>query len=329
MSENLQATLDGVAQLQADTLVGAFEERCTATRELEVLGRRVDFAKVCAISAFVREGGFHARGYKSPIHAIRDLWNLDRNDARRYVTAAEHVCPRIALGGQVLPPRLPATAAAFEAGAMSLRHVEKIAEVLGSKEAGRLTPATCAHVEAQLADQAAVFDPQGLFTLGMQVVRSFDQDGPDPDDGPESEVNELTITRHPDRPGGTIKGRFDNPVLFATIATLIDAKSKPTTSDDQRSMGQRQAAALADICGYVLDHGDVPHAGGHRPHLNVHIPLAELENRVRTAILDFGGAIATKDLRLLACHAAVIPIVITATANHSTSAAQTASSPTE
>ncbi|WP_232667343.1 HNH endonuclease [Pseudonocardia sp. TRM90224] len=310
MSENLQTALAGVAQLQADTLVGTFEVRCSSTRELEVLGRRVDFARICAISAFVREGGFHARGYKSPIHAIRDLWNLDHNDAQRYVTAAEHICPQITLDGQVLAPRLPASAAAFEAGTMSLRHVEKIAQVLGSKEAGRLTPADCAYVEAQLAGQAAVFDPKGLFTLGMRVVRSFDQDGPEPDDGPESEINELTITRHPDRPGGTIKGRFDNAVLFATIATLIDAKSKPTTADDQRSTGQRQAEALADICGYVLDHGDVPHAGGHRPHLNVHIPLTELENRVRTAILDFGGTITTRDLRLLACNAAVIPIVM-------------------
>nr|WP_232667496.1 HNH endonuclease signature motif containing protein [Pseudonocardia sp. TRM90224] len=91
---------------------------------------------------------------------------------------------------------------------------------------------------------------------------------------------------------------------------MIDAKSKPATSDDQRSTGQRQAEALADVCGYVLDHGDVPRAGGHRPHLNVHIPLAELENRVRTAVLDFGGTIATKDLRLLACNAGVIPIVM-------------------
>ncbi|WP_232668434.1 hypothetical protein [Pseudonocardia sp. TRM90224] len=116
MSENLQTTLAGVTQLQADTLVGTFEERCAATRELEVLGRRVDFARVCAISAFVREGGFHARGYKSPIHAIRDLWNLDHNDVQRYVTAAEHICPQITLDGQVLPPRLPAAAAAFESG---------------------------------------------------------------------------------------------------------------------------------------------------------------------------------------------------------------------
>ncbi|WP_232668069.1 DUF222 domain-containing protein, partial [Pseudonocardia sp. TRM90224] len=181
MSENLQAALDGVAQLQVDTLVGTFEERCSATRELEVLGRRLDFARVCAISAFVREGGFHARGYKSSIHAIRDLWNLDHNDAKRYVTAAEHVCPRIAMDGQVLPPRLPASAAVFAAGSMSLRHVEKIVEVLASKEAGRLTPAVCADVEVQLADQAAVFEPQSLYVLGMRIVRSFDQDGPEPE----------------------------------------------------------------------------------------------------------------------------------------------------
>ncbi|WP_232668784.1 DUF222 domain-containing protein [Pseudonocardia sp. TRM90224] len=185
MSENLQTTLAGVEQLQVDTLVGTFEERCSATRELEVLGRRLDFARVYAISAFVREGGFHARGYKSPIHAIRDLWNLDHIDAKRYVTAAEHICPQITLDGQVLAPRLPATAAGFEAGAMSLCHVEKIVQVLGSKEAGRLTPADCAYVEAQLAEQAPVFDPQSLYALGMRAVRSFDQDGPEPDDGPE------------------------------------------------------------------------------------------------------------------------------------------------
>ncbi|MEJ3651375.1 DUF222 domain-containing protein, partial [Actinomycetes bacterium KLBMP 9759] len=73
---------------------------------------------------------------------------------------------------------------------------------------------------------------------------------------------------------------------------------------------QRQAEALADICGFVLDHGDVPAAGGHRPHLTVHIPLAELEQRARTATLDFGGYLTTGDVRMLACNATVIPIVL-------------------
>ncbi|MEJ3658911.1 DUF222 domain-containing protein [Actinomycetes bacterium KLBMP 9759] len=121
----------------------------------------------------------------------------------------------------------------------------------------------------------------------------------------------MTITRHPDRPGGVIKARFDNAVLFDQITTLIDTESKPTTGDDRRGAKQRQAEALADICGFVLDHGDIPAAGGHRPHLTVHIPLAELEQRARTAAtLDFGGHLTTADVRMLACNATVIPIVL-------------------
>ncbi|MEJ3655495.1 DUF222 domain-containing protein [Actinomycetes bacterium KLBMP 9759] len=60
----------------------------------------------------------------------------------------------------------------------------------------------------------------------------------------------------------------------------------------------------------MLDHGDVPAAGGHRPHVNVHIPLAELEQRARTASLDFGGYLTTADVRMLACNATVIAIVM-------------------
>jgi hypothetical protein len=78
--------------------------------------------------------------------------------------------------------------------------------------------------------------------------------------------------------------------MFDAIATLIDAKAKPLTADDDRSMGERQAEALADACGYVLDRGDVPECGGRRPHLNVLIRLEDLENRARAACLDFGVA---------------------------------------
>ena len=60
--------------------------------------------------------------------------------------------------------------------------------------------------------------------------------------------------------------------------------------DDDRSTGERQAEALADVCGYVLDHAPssvLPDAGGHRPHLNVLIRLDDLENRARAGCLDF------------------------------------------
>ena len=98
--------------------------------------------------------------------------------------------------------------------------------------------------------------------------------------------------------------------MFDAIAAVIDAHAKPLTADDDRSTAERQAQALADVCGYVLDHGDVPEAGGHRPHVNVLIRLEDLEDRARAGCLDFGGPVAPESLRMLCCDAAVVPIVM-------------------
>ncbi|MBV9314857.1 MAG: DUF222 domain-containing protein [Pseudonocardia sp.] len=97
--------------------------------------------------------------------------------------------------------------------------------------------------------------------------------------------------------------------MFDAIATAIDAHAKPVTADDDRTQAQRQAEALADVCGYVLDHGDVPQCGGQRPHMNVHIRLEDLEDRARAATLDLAGLITPEVMRQLACDAAIIPIV--------------------
>jgi Domain of unknown function (DUF222)/HNH endonuclease len=85
------------------------------------------------------------------------------------------------------------------------------------------------------------------------------------------------------------------------------------TGDDDRSAGQRQAEALADVCGYVLDHAGsavVPECGGHRPHVTVLVRLEDLENRARAACLDFGGPVSPEALRMLCCDAAVVPVVL-------------------
>jgi 5-methylcytosine-specific restriction protein A len=91
---------------------------------------------------------------------------------------------------------------------------------------------------------------------------------------------------------------------------VIDAHAKPLTADDDRSAAERQAEALADVCGYVLDHGSrdvVPDTGGQRPHVNVLIRLEDLESRARAACLDFGGPVAPESLRILCCDARLIP----------------------
>lgn len=158
--------------------------------------------------------------------------------------------------------------------------------------------------------KATVYTPGELQTWGTALVGALDADGPEPDDRPPAAVNELRLTRNPSGSGGRITARFDDAAMFDAIAALLDAQAKPLTADDDRTPAQRQAAALADACGYVLDHGDLPQCGGARPYLNVLIRLEDLENRARSAVLDFGGGLSPASLRSLACDAAVIPIVM-------------------
>ena len=182
-----------------------------------------------------------------------------------------------------LPARLPATAAAFGAGRASLRHVDVDRPCARQRRRRRrLTPEQWAGAEEQLAAKTADYTPSELYGWGTALVEALDQDGEEPDDRPPALVNELQLTRLPDG-GGKLKGRFDDAAMFDAIAAVIDAKAKPLTGDDDRSAGERQAEALADVCGYVLDHGDVPGCGGHRPHVNVLVRLEDLENRARAA----------------------------------------------
>jgi hypothetical protein len=301
----------------ADALAAAAESGAATDAELLSaltvcvgVTRRLDRLTLATISTLQRRGTFADRGYKSTAGALSDLLGWEAFEARRRVHAADQVCPRIGLDGTALPPRLAATAQVFAAGQARLRHVEVIARLLDSPAARRLTPERWAGAEATLAGKACEFTPTELQTWGTELIEKLDEDGPEPDDRPPAPVNELHLFPHRGRPGGSLKGTFDDPALYDAIAALIDTKAAPRTSDDHRSPAQRQAEALAEVCGYVLDHGDVPDSGGHRPHLNVIIGLEDLETRARAAMLDFGGRLSSESLRLLACDAAVVPIVM-------------------
>ena len=305
----LQEAVDALAAA-ADTTGASDAELLSVLALCEATARRLDRLTVDTIAVLERRGTFAERGYKSPVTALSDLLGWERGEARRRVTAADHICPRIGLDATPLPPRLPATAAAFTSGRTALRHVEVIAKLLDSPSARRLPLEVWAGAEAVLAEKAGDYSPSQLQSWGAELIDTLDADGPEPDDRPPPAVNELHLLPHRDRPGGAITGRYDDAALFDAIATLIDAHSAPRTGDDQRTAAQRQAEALAEVCSYVLDHGDVPERGGRRPHLNVIVRLEDLETRARAATLDLGGTLTPQALRLLACDAAVVPIVM-------------------
>ena len=286
MTESPSAAAQRLLVQAADALLeaassGSDAELVALLSTCESVVRRLDRATVDAVAALDRRGVFAEHGYRSPVQALSDLLGWERFEARRRVVAAEQVTPRTGLDGAVLSARLAATAEVFADGRTGLRHVEVIARVLASKPAGRLSPEVWAGAEAQLAGKADVYTPTELQQWGTALVELLDQDGEQPDDRPPARVNELFLTRLPGG-GGKVKGRFDDAAMFDAIAAVIDAHATPLTRDDDRTAGERQAEALADVCGYVLDHAPssvLPDAGGHRPHVNVLIRLEDLEKR--------------------------------------------------
>ena len=275
----------------------------------EGIARRLDRLAVGVVADLVRRGTFGDRGYRNPVTGLCDLLGWDRAEARRRLIAAEQAQPRVGLDGSPLPPRLPCTAEVFAAGGASLRHVHAIARLLAGPAARRLAPQAWAGAEAELAAKTADYTPTELLAWGTRLIDTLDQDGPGPDDEPDP-VNELHLSRHRGRPGGTLHGHYDDAAMFDAIAATLDAHARPVDADERRSPAQRRAEALADVCGFVLDHGELPSCGGARPHLNVVVQLEDLENRARAAGLDFGGNLSAASLRMLCCDAAVVPVVV-------------------
>ena len=218
--------------------------------------RGLDQVGVAALAELERRGTFGERGYRSSAAALADLLGWERADAKRHLSAAEHVGPRVGLDGTPLPPRLPATAAAFEAGVASVRHVEVVARV----SVRRGGPARSAAVGG-CGGAARRVDPRMHSRPSCRPAvaswwRRWMPTGPSPTIGPSRGSTSCTCSATAAAVGGRLGGRFDDAAMFDAIATLVDAQAAPRTAEDDRTAAQRQAEALADACGWMLDHGD-------------------------------------------------------------------------
>ncbi len=157
--------LSAVVESGSDAELVAVLSRC------EAAVCRLDEVTVSAVAGLERRGAFAERGYRTSAAAPSDLLGWERPEARRWVTAAEYVTPRIGLDGVVLPARLPATAAVFATGTARLGHVDAITRVLTSPAAQRLTPQQWAGVEEQVAAKAETYTPSPARSCAQSTGR--------------------------------------------------------------------------------------------------------------------------------------------------------------
>jgi hypothetical protein len=87
------------------------------------------------------------------------------------------------------------------------------------------------------------------------------------------------LTLHTDSPDGMVCGQFAlDPVGEATLIAALDAQTRTTTSDDNRTFPQRQADALVELARRALDAGELAQMAAQRPHVLVITTAEELHN---------------------------------------------------
>src|SRR5690349_21558457 len=109
---------------------GSDQEALDALAASRELARALSQLQVEAVAVLQRSGAFAAAGHRKPDSAVASVLTVERGRAREIVRAADHVAARVDLQGQVLPPVMPAMAAAFASGAASLHQVDLVAKLM-------------------------------------------------------------------------------------------------------------------------------------------------------------------------------------------------------
>jgi hypothetical protein len=281
-----------------------------ALREAEADFRR-SYARVLSVVATLdAEKIGPVAGFGTTARLLAGVVNLSKGEATARVEQAAQLMPRQSLTGDELPPLLPATAAELAAGAIGPAHVRVITATL-RRLPPSVHPAISADAEQTLAHAARRFDPAALTRIGERLLAHLDPDGAAPADEPE-QLRELRVRTGAD---GTVSltGRLD-PEGGARVLEVLNAlngrRAPAAGVPDLRSLARRNADALLEAMGYVLDEGLLPTRGGQRPHLVLTMKLTDLIDGLGTAILDSGGHLSAAEARRLACDAGVIPMVL-------------------
>ncbi|MGH3852335.1 MAG: DUF222 domain-containing protein, partial [Pseudonocardiaceae bacterium] len=88
---------------------------------------------------------------------------------------------------------------------------------------------------------------------------------------------------------------------------------RPTTEDsvlDSRTVQQRQADALIEICDRARNADEFPTTAGEPPHITVTIDWHALRAALGTGLMDYGQPINAADARRLACDCKLIPVML-------------------
>src|SRR5215210_5018145 len=294
----LETALDAVA---ADASPVGDQAQLDRVRRLATASNRLAAQLIRSVRAAENRQSAEHDGLKSMRSWLRTHTRIPDGAAKRLVEtgrALEH---------------LPATEAAFTAGAIGAEQVAAIAPITTpdrlaqAAEAGVDVPA----VEAELVGIARQVSHQRLRAAVHFYTERLDPDGVEPD---PTEGRTFTMSR---LLGGTWTGSF---VLDAVggekLATAIEAIAAASRcAGDERTAAQRRGDALVQLADLQLASGDLPTLRTVKPHVIVTVPLADLIDPATgpgAARTGMDAQLSAARARWLACDAKVTRMVLDA-----------------
>lgn len=256
-----------------------------------------------------------------PVHLmLADVLRITRSEARRRLRDAEQLAPRTTLIGQPLPPALPATANAWQAGVLDIEHLRVIQSFMTDLPFD-LAPAAAETAEAFLIDNAAQLRPEQLQKVADALAVRLNPDGTFSDEQ-RAQRRGFSWCGSQRRDGMSVGKLVATPQLraeldawFAKFAapgmcnpddqspTLTGQPSQDGIDRDARGNAQRQHDALSALVRGQL--GD-PRLGQHNGLPVTLIATATLE-QLRTgagqAVTAGGTQLPMRDLIRMAGHA--------------------------
>jgi Domain of unknown function (DUF222) len=282
-------------------------------REVESVSRMLHAVMLETVAELESRNIAAATGFRSTKRLLAGMLHLSAAEAGTRVAHAAQLAPRRMLGGAVLPPALPNTAAALATGEIGPGQVRVIAETMEAIPASVSIPEREA-AEADLARYARSFDPTSLHKIGRHILAHLDPDGSPPCDEPAPAPAAGELRWRERRDGRLGLEGFLEPEHGAAFRSLIEqfAAPRPATAGipDPRTTPQRNADALVEVCGLARAAQDCPTTAGEPPHLTVTLPWEALRTGLGSMTLDYGTHLSASEARRWACDAKIIPIVL-------------------
>ena len=288
-------------------LAEAFRLQQTGPVSAEVLTemlaavRQGELVTCLAIEGTDRSGEFACDGAGSATSYVRTLSNETRPWASMRVNL-----------GRALVDYLPATRAAWEAGALGFSHAWEIYRA--TKD---LTdPDLVASLDRIFAEATPALSPKDLKSLADRVLAQEAPEASAKNTAGQRGAQKLTMSQ-------TMNGMWDlhgrfGPEAGVLIKNAIDAHTRRPTPEEiladpagSMSPAELRAQALAEICRQAQHHAEgCNHQGGGRGTLIVAVPLKDLQTGVGVGDVAGGATLPAAALRRWACDIGIIPMVL-------------------